>query len=61
MDSIADRSLPEFIPVAGPLDDAIVAALVLRRLVRTAGREVVAHHWQGEQATLERILRIARA
>jgi hypothetical protein len=29
--------IPEFIPVAGPLDDAIVAALVLRHLLRRTG------------------------
>jgi hypothetical protein len=29
--------IPEFIPLLGPLDDAVVAALILRRLVRTAG------------------------
>jgi len=29
--------IPEFIPFLGPLDDAVVAALILRRLVRTAG------------------------
>ncbi|MGH2795545.1 MAG: YkvA family protein [Actinomycetota bacterium] len=53
--------IPEFLPVVGPLDDAIVAALLLRHLVRRAGRTVVAEHWQGDPATLERILRLARA
>ena len=52
--------VPEFIPVLGPLDDAILAALVLRHLVRRAGREVVADAWPGEPATLERMLRLAR-
>jgi len=52
--------VPEFIPVLGPLDDAIVAALVLRHLVRRAGPEVVAEAWPGEPATLERMLRLAR-
>lgn len=50
--------IPEFIPVLGPLDDAVVAALILRHLLRTAGREVVAEHWGGDPATLERILRL---
>lgn len=49
--------LPEFLPVVGPLDDAVVAALVLRHLVRRAGEEVVRSHWRGEPATLDRILR----
>lgn len=50
--------IPEFIPVLGPLDDAVVAALILRHLLRTAGREVVAEHWHGDPATLERLLRL---
>ena len=52
--------VPEFIPVLGPLDDAILAALVVRHLVRRAGREVVAEAWPGEPAALERMLRLAR-
>jgi uncharacterized membrane protein YkvA (DUF1232 family) len=52
--------LPEFLPVLGPLDDAVVAALVLRYFVKHAGVEVVRAHWRGEPATLEVILRAAR-
>jgi uncharacterized membrane protein YkvA (DUF1232 family) len=52
--------LPEFLPVLGPLDDAVVAALALRYLVRRAGSEVVRDHWRGERATLDVILRAAR-
>ena len=52
--------VPEFIPVLGPLDDAILAALVVRHLVRRAGREVVAEAWPGDPATLERMFRLAR-
>ena len=52
--------LPEFLPIIGPLDDAVVAALVLRYLVRRAGVEVVRRHWRGEPATLEIMLRAAR-
>ncbi len=52
--------LPEFLPVIGPLDDAVVAALVLRYLVRRAGVQVVAEHWRGEPATLARLLKAAR-
>jgi uncharacterized membrane protein YkvA (DUF1232 family) len=48
--------LPEFLPVLGPLDDAIMAALVLRYLVRSTGRDVIAEHWRGQPETLERIL-----
>jgi uncharacterized membrane protein YkvA (DUF1232 family) len=48
--------IPEFIPVLGPLDDAVVAALILRHLLRTAGRDVVAEHWRGDAATLTWLL-----
>lgn len=51
--------IPEFIPLLGPLDDAVVAALVLRHLVRKAGPEVVAEHWRGDPATIARLLRNA--
>jgi uncharacterized membrane protein YkvA (DUF1232 family) len=44
--------IPEFVPVAGPLDDAIVAALVLRHVLRRSGADVVAEHWRGDPATL---------
>jgi uncharacterized membrane protein YkvA (DUF1232 family) len=53
--------LPEFLPVLGPLDDAVVAALVLRHLVHRAGADVVREHWRGEPGTLELILRGAGA
>jgi len=52
--------VPEFIPVLGPLDDAILAALVVRHLVKRAGREVVAEAWPGDPTTLERMFRLAR-
>lgn len=52
--------LPEFLPVLGPLDDAVVAALVLRYLVRRSGPEVVRRHWRGDPRTLDMILRAAR-
>lgn len=49
--------IPEFVPVAGPLDDAIVAALVLAYVTRTVGRDVVREHWHGDPTTLARLLR----
>ena len=50
--------IPEFVPFLGPLDDAVVAVLILRRLGRTAGREVVEQHWRGDQAIIGRLLGI---
>jgi uncharacterized membrane protein YkvA (DUF1232 family) len=51
--------VPEFIPVFGPLDDVVVAALVLRHVLRKAGPDVIAEHWSGDQATLGILLRVA--
>ncbi len=53
--------IPEFVPFLGPLDDAVVAALVLRRILKTAGEEVVRQHWRGDDRTLDRILRLSGA
>jgi uncharacterized membrane protein YkvA (DUF1232 family) len=52
--------IPEFIPFLGPLDDAVVAALVLRHVVKKAGPEVIRDHWRGDPATIDRLLRAAR-
>jgi uncharacterized membrane protein YkvA (DUF1232 family) len=51
--------IPEFIPIAGPLDDAIVAALVMRHVLRRTDRAVLADHWRGNPTTLESIVRLA--
>jgi uncharacterized membrane protein YkvA (DUF1232 family) len=45
--------IPEFIPVLGPLDDAIVAALVLRHVLRRTERDVLVEHWGGGAGTLD--------
>ena len=50
--------IPEFIPFLGPLDDAVVAALIIRHLMKTAGPDVIGEHWRGDQATLSRLLRV---
>lgn len=47
--------VPEFIPVLGPLDDAVVAVLVLRHVVRRTDRAVLADHWRGNPAFLDRV------
>jgi uncharacterized membrane protein YkvA (DUF1232 family) len=39
--------VPDFVPVLGYADDAIVVSLVLRSVVRRAGAPVVRHHWPG--------------
>ena len=52
--------IPEFIPFLGPLDDAVVAALVLRHIVKKAGPEVIRDHWRGDPGTIDRLLRASR-
>ena len=51
--------IPDFIPVVGHLDDAVVVALALRSVLRAAGPDVVRQHWRGGAASLEALLRLA--
>jgi uncharacterized membrane protein YkvA (DUF1232 family) len=51
--------VPDFVPIAGQLDDAIIVALVLRHVLRGSGREVIEQHWPGPQQSLRLILRLA--
>lgn len=48
--------VPDFIPVAGALDDAIIAALVLRFVLSSTPRTVLDGHWRGDPRTLQRLL-----
>jgi uncharacterized membrane protein YkvA (DUF1232 family) len=53
--------VPDFVPVAGQLDDAIVLALVLRLVVRAAGDGVVREHWPGPAGSLAVVLRLVQS
>jgi uncharacterized membrane protein YkvA (DUF1232 family) len=52
--------IPEFLPGIGGLDDAVVAGLVLRHVVKRAGPDVVKDHWRGDPKTIGLLLRAAR-
>jgi uncharacterized membrane protein YkvA (DUF1232 family) len=39
--------IPDFVPVLGYADDAIIVALVLRSATRHAGPDALARHWPG--------------
>lgn len=44
--------VPDVVPVAGQLDDAIVVVLVLRSVLRAGGPELLAEHWPGPRRSL---------
>jgi uncharacterized membrane protein YkvA (DUF1232 family) len=51
--------VPDFIPIAGQLDDVILVALVLRTIVHGAGEGIIREHWPGPPEPLSLVLRVA--
>lgn len=51
--------IPDFIPVLGYADDALVVAIALRFATRRAGRHAIERHWPGTPAGLAAVLRLA--
>jgi uncharacterized membrane protein YkvA (DUF1232 family) len=52
--------IPDFVPVLGYADDAIIVALVLRSATRTAGPDALAKHWPGTAEGLIALRRLCR-
>lgn len=51
--------VPDFLPVIGYADDAVLVALVLRSVARTAGREALERSWPGTPEGLAVVCRLA--
>jgi uncharacterized membrane protein YkvA (DUF1232 family) len=51
--------VPDFIPIAGYADDAIIVALALRSVVRRSGQEPLERHWPGTPEGLQAVRRLA--
>jgi uncharacterized membrane protein YkvA (DUF1232 family) len=51
--------IPDFLPLAGQLDDAILVALAVRMLLRTHGPDAVARAWPGPEASLRVVFQAA--
>jgi len=47
--------IPDFVPVAGQLDDAVLVALVLRRVARR-NTPLIREHWPGPESSLNLVL-----
>jgi|SRR5215207_10529413 len=51
--------VPDFVPVLGYADDAVIVALALRWVVRRAGSGMLARHWPGTAEGLRAVHRLA--
>ena len=50
--------LPDFIPGLGQLDDLVLVAFVLDRIINRVPEEVVNEHWTGDRDVLEIVRQI---
>jgi uncharacterized membrane protein YkvA (DUF1232 family) len=52
--------VPDFIPVLGYADDAIVIGIVLRSVIRRAGPDIVRNQWPGSDDGLDLLAQLCR-
>jgi uncharacterized membrane protein YkvA (DUF1232 family) len=53
--------VPDFIPVAGQIDDALFVVLALRAVLRGSGSELLREHWPGPESSRGLVLRFVGA
>ena len=52
--------IPDFVPVIGYADDAVIVSLVLRSVIKRADVEAVRRHWPGTPEGLDALSRLCR-
>ena len=51
--------VPDFIPIVGYADDAVIVGVALRAVVRRAGHDALARHWPGTDTGLSAVEHLA--
>ena len=51
--------IPDFIPVVGQLDDAVLIMLALRYIIKRIGKESAVKHWPGPEKSLLVLLKLS--
>jgi uncharacterized membrane protein YkvA (DUF1232 family) len=52
--------VPDFLPVIGYADDAIITSFVLRHVIARSGTAKLREHWPGSEAGLATLIRLLR-
>jgi uncharacterized membrane protein YkvA (DUF1232 family) len=52
--------IPDFVPVVGRLDDALVVAIAIHTALKSADADLIRQHWPGPHAAPNSVLRRAK-